>query len=166
MRRSPFQFSGMGGSSPQLFLALGFAVLDGPTLPIVAEGEEEPNDSYVQQLTAGARAAVEVGTSHCDGQSDGRKLKSTQRCQESSWQPHDLSDSGTSQADRLHGCDAHETGGCHRKLVQAFDLPSAADSALKSRREAVDRAMQQQSLAESSPPHQPQSGHVAACRKS
>ena len=79
LRRSPFQFSGIGGSSPQLFLALGFAVLDGPTLPIVAEGDAEPNDTYVQQLTAGARAAVEVGPSHCSGSSDGRKLKSTQK---------------------------------------------------------------------------------------
>ena len=78
MRRSPFQFSGIGGSSPQLFLALGFAVLDGPTLPIVAEGDAEPNDTYVQQLTAGAKAAVQVGPSHCPSQSDGRKLKSTQ----------------------------------------------------------------------------------------
>ena len=60
LRRSPFQFSGIGGSSPQLFLALGFAVLDGPTLPIIAEGEDEPNDTYVEQLVAGASAAVEV----------------------------------------------------------------------------------------------------------
>ena len=43
---------------------MGFAVLDGPTLPIIAEGDEEPNDTYVEQLTAGARAAVEVGFSH------------------------------------------------------------------------------------------------------
>ncbi len=25
-------------------------MLDGPTLPIVAEGDEEPNDTYVEQL--------------------------------------------------------------------------------------------------------------------
>ncbi len=60
LRRSPFQFSGIGASSPQLFLALGYAVLDGPTLPIIAEGDEEPNDTYIQQLMAGAKAAVEV----------------------------------------------------------------------------------------------------------
>lgn len=63
LRRSPFQFSGIGGSSPQLFLSLGYAVLDGPTLPIIAEGDEEPNDTYLEQLMAGAKAAVEV--SHC-----------------------------------------------------------------------------------------------------
>lgn len=60
LRRSPYQFSGIGGSSPQLFLALNYAVLDGPTLPIVAEGKEEPNDTYIEQLMAGAKAAVEV----------------------------------------------------------------------------------------------------------
>lgn len=36
-----------------------YAVLDGPTMPIIGEGEVEPNDTYVEQLTASARAAVE-----------------------------------------------------------------------------------------------------------
>ena len=30
-------------------------------MPIVAEGDEEPNNTYVEQLTASARAAVQVG---------------------------------------------------------------------------------------------------------
>jgi len=34
-------------------------VLDDPTMPIVGEGDVEPNDSYVQQLVAGATAAVD-----------------------------------------------------------------------------------------------------------
>ena len=38
--------------------AAAAAPQDGPSLPIVAEGDEEPNDTYVQQLTAGAEAAV------------------------------------------------------------------------------------------------------------
>ncbi|KAI8467198.1 MAG: alpha/beta-hydrolase [Monoraphidium minutum] len=59
MRRSPHQFSSIGSQSPLLWLARGFAVLDGPTFPIVAEGDEEPNDTYVEQLTAAGRAAVE-----------------------------------------------------------------------------------------------------------
>jgi dipeptidyl aminopeptidase/acylaminoacyl peptidase len=37
MRRSPHEFSGVGSSSPLLFLTRGYAVLDGPTFPIVAE---------------------------------------------------------------------------------------------------------------------------------
>jgi hypothetical protein len=36
-----------------------YAVLDGPTMPIIGEGDTEPNDTYVEQLTASARAAVE-----------------------------------------------------------------------------------------------------------
>ena len=48
--KSPYEFSGIGPQSPLVWLARGYAVLSGPSLPIVAEGEEEPNDSYVQQL--------------------------------------------------------------------------------------------------------------------
>lgn len=63
MRRSPHQFTGIGSLSPTLWLARGYAVLDGPGFPIVAEGDEEPNDTYVEQLTASAEAAVKVGFS-------------------------------------------------------------------------------------------------------
>ena len=65
MRESPFEFSSIGAQSPLVWLAHGYAVLDGPTLPIVAgdalpgAAAAEPNDSYVEQLVAGARAAVE-----------------------------------------------------------------------------------------------------------
>ncbi|KAF5827418.1 hypothetical protein DUNSADRAFT_697 [Dunaliella salina] len=45
MRRSPHQFAYIGSQSPMLWLTRGYAVLDGPTLPIVAEGDEEPNDA-------------------------------------------------------------------------------------------------------------------------
>lgn len=41
MRRSPHEFSGVGSSSPLLFLTRGYAVLDGPTFPIVAEEKKE-----------------------------------------------------------------------------------------------------------------------------
>ena len=63
LRKSPHQFSGIGSQSPLLWLVRGYAVLDGPTMPIVAEGDDEkaePNDTYVSQLVASARAAVEV----------------------------------------------------------------------------------------------------------
>jgi hypothetical protein len=36
-----------------------FAILDGPTMPIIGEGEEEANDRYVSQLVASAQAAVD-----------------------------------------------------------------------------------------------------------
>ena len=35
------------------------AVLDGPTMPIIGEGDKEANDEFVEQLVSSARAAVE-----------------------------------------------------------------------------------------------------------
>lgn len=58
IRGSPNEFAGIGSTSPLLWLARGFAVLDGPTIPIIGEGDEEANDRYVEQLVASAEAAV------------------------------------------------------------------------------------------------------------
>ncbi len=44
--------------SALFMLTQGWAVLSGPRMPIVGEGDAEPNDSYVDQLVAGAEAAV------------------------------------------------------------------------------------------------------------
>ncbi|KAL9239768.1 hypothetical protein vseg_014059 [Gypsophila vaccaria] len=59
VRGSPNEFSSIGSTSPLLWLARGFAVLSGPTIPIIGEGNEEANDRYVEQLVASAEAAVE-----------------------------------------------------------------------------------------------------------
>lgn len=59
MRGSPFSFAGINSTSPLLWLARGFAILDGPTMPIIGEGDEEPNERYVEQLVASAKAAVD-----------------------------------------------------------------------------------------------------------
>ncbi len=56
---SPHRFTRVGWWSPVLHVLRGYAVLDDPTLPIVGEGDEEPNDTFVAQLVAGAAAAVE-----------------------------------------------------------------------------------------------------------
>lgn len=56
---SPYRFDRVHWASPLLFLTQGYAVLDDPTMPIVGEGDVEPNDTYVEQLVAGARAAVD-----------------------------------------------------------------------------------------------------------
>ena len=56
---SPYRFVRVSGSSPLLWLAAGYAVLDNPTMPIIGEGDDEPNDKYVEQLVASARAAVD-----------------------------------------------------------------------------------------------------------
>src|SRR5690606_12972503 len=41
-------------------LTQGFAILDGPTMPVVGEGEAEPNDTYIEQMVASAEAAVDA----------------------------------------------------------------------------------------------------------
>ena len=55
---SPYRFTRLGGWSTPIWVALGYAVLDGATMPIVGEGDAEPNDTYVEQLVASAEAAV------------------------------------------------------------------------------------------------------------
>ncbi|HEX8390733.1 MAG TPA: prolyl oligopeptidase family serine peptidase [Longimicrobium sp.] len=56
---SPNRFSRPGGISHLFLLLAGYAILDNPTMPIVGEGQTEPNDTYVEQLVASAKAAVD-----------------------------------------------------------------------------------------------------------
>jgi len=59
MRGTPYRFLRTSWSSPTLFLTRGYAVLDGPTMPIIGEGDTQPNDGFVEQLVASAQAAVD-----------------------------------------------------------------------------------------------------------
>ena len=56
---SPYRFNAVSYWGPAAFLAMGYAVLDNPSFPIVGSGDEEPNDTYLPQLVASAEAAVE-----------------------------------------------------------------------------------------------------------
>ncbi|WP_083965741.1 S9 family peptidase [Dokdonella koreensis] len=56
---SPYRFNFISYWGPQAFLARGYAVLDDPSMPIVGEGDAEPNDTYIPQLIAGAQAAID-----------------------------------------------------------------------------------------------------------
>jgi dipeptidyl aminopeptidase/acylaminoacyl peptidase len=56
---SPNRFTTYSGASHMFFLTQGYAVLDGPTMPIVGPGETA-NDTYVEQLVSSARAAVDT----------------------------------------------------------------------------------------------------------
>lgn len=56
---SPYRFVRVDSGSPLFFLVRGFAVLDNPGFPIVGEAEKEPNDTYVTQLVADAKAAAD-----------------------------------------------------------------------------------------------------------
>ena len=55
---SPHRFTTLRGSSHLLLLTQGYAILDGPTMPIVGEGETA-NDTYVEQLVSSAAAAID-----------------------------------------------------------------------------------------------------------
>ena len=59
VRGSPYLFVRPTGASHLFMLTQGYGVLDGPTMPIVGEGDKEPNDTYVEQLVASAKAAVD-----------------------------------------------------------------------------------------------------------
>lgn len=59
LRDSPFRYIYPSWAGPVFFALLGYAVLDDPTFPIVGEGEQEPNDTYVEQLLASAQAAID-----------------------------------------------------------------------------------------------------------
>jgi len=55
---SPYRFTRVGGSSHLFFLTQGYVVLDDAAMPIV--GGDLANDTYVEQLVASGRAAVEL----------------------------------------------------------------------------------------------------------
>jgi len=59
VKDSPYRFVRISPLAALPLLASGYAVLDGPTMPIIGEGDQEANDSYVAQLTASAKAAVD-----------------------------------------------------------------------------------------------------------
>lgn len=56
---SPYRFTRVGWYSPMMFLVRGYAVLDDPSMPIIGEGETEPNDTFIAQLVSSAQAAVD-----------------------------------------------------------------------------------------------------------
>lgn len=53
-------FSRPSRSSAMFLLTQGYGVLMGPTMPIVGEGDQEPNDTYREQLVSSAKAAVDA----------------------------------------------------------------------------------------------------------
>ena len=59
VKGSPYQFVRIYGGSPLFWLAHGYAILDDPGMPIVGEGDMEPNDNFVKQLVSSAKAAID-----------------------------------------------------------------------------------------------------------
>jgi dipeptidyl aminopeptidase/acylaminoacyl peptidase len=58
---SPYQFAFLNWGSPVPFVTQGYAVLESASIPIIGEGKSEPNDTYVEQLVASAKAAIDEG---------------------------------------------------------------------------------------------------------
>ena len=56
---SPYRFIRVYSSSPLFWLVRGYAILDDPSMPIIGEGEKQPNDTYVDQLVSSAQAAID-----------------------------------------------------------------------------------------------------------
>jgi dipeptidyl aminopeptidase/acylaminoacyl peptidase len=60
---SPYAFVFLYPGSPVPFVSQGYAVMENTSIPIIGEGNAEPNDTYVEQLVASAKAAIDEGTS-------------------------------------------------------------------------------------------------------
>ncbi len=56
---APNQFVRFTRTSPILWVAVGYAVLNDASFPIIGEGKTEPNDTYLEQLVANAEAAID-----------------------------------------------------------------------------------------------------------
>ena len=60
---SPYTFTRIGWGSAIYWVVRGYAILDNAAIPIVGEGDKEPNDTYIEQLVSSAKAAIDYGAS-------------------------------------------------------------------------------------------------------
>lgn len=58
MNRSPYEFTRIFWGSPLYWVTQGYAIFDDFSMPIVGEGEKEPNETFVEQLRMSAEAAI------------------------------------------------------------------------------------------------------------
>ena len=63
VKGSPYTFTRISWGSAIYWVVRGYAVLDNASIPIVGEGDSEPNDTYVEQLVSSAKAAIDYGAS-------------------------------------------------------------------------------------------------------
>jgi dipeptidyl aminopeptidase/acylaminoacyl peptidase len=57
---SPFSFIDPSYGSMIYWVTRGYAILDGAAFPIVGEGDKEPNDTFIEQLVANGKAAIDA----------------------------------------------------------------------------------------------------------
>lgn len=58
---SPYRFKRISYSGAVPFVTQGYAVIDNASMPIIGEGDEEPNDSFIEQLVMSAKAVIDEG---------------------------------------------------------------------------------------------------------
>jgi len=58
---SPYQFTRISYSGAVPWVTRGYAILDDAAMPIIGEGDAEPNDTFREQLVANAKAAIDEG---------------------------------------------------------------------------------------------------------
>ena len=58
---SPYRFKRISYWGAVPYVTQGYAVIDGASMPIIGEGDEEPNDSFREQLVMNAQAAIDEG---------------------------------------------------------------------------------------------------------
>lgn len=63
VKGSPYTFTRISWGSAIYWVVRGYAVLDNASIPIVGEGDAEPNDTYIEQLVSSAKAAIDYGAS-------------------------------------------------------------------------------------------------------
>ncbi|MBX2914650.1 MAG: S9 family peptidase [Cyclobacteriaceae bacterium] len=63
VKGSPHTFTRLSWGGPLYWVMRGYAVFDNASMPIVGEGTTEPNDTYIPQLVASAKAVVDYGAS-------------------------------------------------------------------------------------------------------
>ena len=57
---NPNEFIYPSYGSPIYWVTRGYAILDNASFPIVGEGAKEPNDTFIEQLVANAKAAIDA----------------------------------------------------------------------------------------------------------
>jgi dipeptidyl aminopeptidase/acylaminoacyl peptidase len=63
VRGSKYTFTRVNWGSPVFWATQGYAVMDNTEFPIVGEGDKNPNDNFIEQLTNNAQAALDIAHS-------------------------------------------------------------------------------------------------------
>ena len=118
VRTSPYMFPVVGPS--QLFFVLqGYALLDNATMPVVGD-PETMNDTYIEQIAASARAAIETLDKKGVIDPEGRRGRPQLR------RVHDGQPAGSHRSVRR----GHRAERCVQSLADAVRLPDGAPELL------------------------------------